>query len=137
MVIDSLREQKMRNLDATFFAEQNMEAILNDWGVNGGSFLLIELSPFGKELVEGSGFETVATEDVIAYLGALLNNADWKWAFIQGGKLLDFDGGAQTSHPCSDYQNIILHDLSLCGLGINGGKQPDDSAWLPYTGYHK
>lgn len=76
MIINGLGKQKMWNMNTTFIIKQDMKTILCDRSVNGRSFLLFELPPFGKEFVECSGFETVAAEDMIANFSALFNHAD-------------------------------------------------------------
>ena len=53
-----------------------MEAILCDGSLYGWSLLGIEASPFREQLIEGSSFEAISTQDMITNFCSFFNDTN-------------------------------------------------------------
>lgn len=65
MVFYSLGEQEVRHVNAFGGASQNIEAFIRNRSVNRRTLVLLELSPFGEQLIECFSLEAVAAEYMI------------------------------------------------------------------------
>lgn len=92
VIIDGFREQNIWNFYRTVLAIKEIEVVWNDLCLYGGSILL-PWPPTREKLVEGPGFEAVATEDVIAYFCSFFEEADRNGSSSFLFFLFEFDSG--------------------------------------------
>ena len=109
VVVHRFRHEQARKLEGTFRATKEIDVVAGDGGIQGGTALL----PVWKQLVQRTGFEHGAGENMRAHFRALLEDtdADLLPGFLR--ELQQTTGCGKTGWPRSHDDDIDFHGFAL------------------------